>query len=176
MYHIRILVPPANMILGFPPMEDVEFFDGKTSKGFKKLTKNDVETSRMVSPSFELASQLGATTTWPYYRFYKGKPQIDKNNAKSATYNCASYIEKRVVDGVEVEVKGWRLPTEAEIDLIDKLQNDPDSAVKRIMTGKFYWDSYSEDGAKEMKHYEAGGSSKDKAHIRCVRDVKDNTI
>lgn len=176
MYHIRILVPPANMILGFPPMEDVEFFDGKTSKGFKKLTKNDEETSRMVSPSFELASQLGATTTWPYYRFYKGKPQIDKNNAKSATYNCASYIEKRVVDGVEVEVKGWRLPTEAEIDLIDKLQNDPDSAVKRIMTGKFYWDSYSEDGAKEMKHYEAGGSSKDKAHIRCVRDVKDNTI
>lgn len=176
MYHIRILVPPADMILGFPPMEEVEFFDGNTSKGFKKLTKNDVETSRMVSPSFELASQLGATTTWPYYRFYKGKPQIDKNNAKSATYNCASYIEKRVVDGVEVEVKGWRLPTEAEIDLIDKLQNDPDSAVKRIMTGKFYWDSYSEDGAKEMKHYEAGGSSKDKAHIRCVRDVKDNTI
>ncbi|WP_424777447.1 hypothetical protein [Porphyromonas endodontalis] len=176
MYHIRILVPPANMILGFPPMEEVEFFDGNTSKGFKKLTKNDEETSRMVSPSFELASQLGATTTWPYYRFYKGKPQIDKNNAKSATYNCASYIEKRVVDGVEVEVKGWRLPTEAEIDLIDKLQNDPDSAVKRIMTGKFYWDSYSEDGAKEMKHYEAGGSSKDKAHIRCVRDVKDNTI
>ena len=176
MYHIRILVPPANMILGFPPMEDVEFFDGKTSKGFKKLTKNDEETSRMVSPSFELASQLGATTTWPYYRFYKGKPQIDTKYNKSATYNCASYMEKRVVDGVEVEVKGWRLPTEAEIDLIDKLQNDTKSAVKRIMTGKFYWDSYSEDGAKEMKHYEAGGSSKDKAHIRCVRDVKDNTI
>lgn len=176
MYHIRILVPPADMILGFPPMEEVEFFDGNTSKGFKKLTKNDVETSRMVSPSFELASQLGATTTWPYYRLYNGKPQIDTKYNKSATYNCASYIEKRVVDGVEVEVKGWRLPTEAEIDLIDKLQNDPDSAVKRIMTGKFYWDSYSADGAKEMKHYEAGGSSKDKAHIRCVRDVKDNTI
>ena len=176
MYHIRILVPPADMILGFPPMEEVEFFDGNTSKGFKKLTKNDVETSRMVSPSFELASQLGATTTWPYYRLYDGKPQIDTKYNKSATYNCASYIEKRVVDGVEVEVKGWRLPTEAEIDLIDKLQNDPDSAVKRIMTGKFYWDSYSADGAKEMKHYEAGGSSKDKAHIRCVRDVKDNTI
>lgn len=176
MYHIRILVPPENMILGFPPMEDVEFFDGKTSKGFKKLTKNDEETSRMVSPSFELASQLGATITWPYYSFYKGKPQIDKYNAKSATYNCASYIEKRVVDGVEVEVKGWRLPTEAEIDLIDKLQNDSDSAVKRIMTGKYYWDSYSADGAKLMTRPESRGSSSDKAHIRCVRDVKDNTI
>ena len=179
MYHIRILVPPENMILGFPPMEDVEFFDGNTSKGFKKLTKNDVETSRMVSPSFELASQLGATITWPYYRFstfYPGKPQIDTKNNKSATYNCASYIEKRVVDGVEVEVKGWRLPTEAEIDLIDQLQNDSDSAVKRIMTGKYYWDSYSANGAKLMTHPESGGSSSDRAHIRCVRDVKDNTI
>ena len=176
MYHIRILVPPANMILGFPPMEDVEFFDGNTSKGFKKLTKNDEETSRMVSPSFELASQLGATTTWPYYRYDDGKPQIDTKYNKSATYNCASYIEKRVVDGVEVEVKGWRLPTEAEIKLIDDLQNDSKSAVKRIMTGKYYWDSYSADGAKLMDHPESGGSNSAKAHIRCVRDVKDNTI
>ena len=176
MYHIRILVPPENMILGFPPMEDVEFFDGNTSKGFKKLTKNDEETSRMVSPSFELASQLGATTTWPYYRYDDGKPQIDTKYNKSATYNCASYIEKRVVDGVEVEVKGWRLPTEAEIKLIDDLQNDSKSAVKRIMTGKYYWDSYSADGAKLMDHPESGGSNSAKAHIRCVRDVKDNTI
>ena len=176
MYHIRILVPPANMILGFPPMEEVEFFDGNTSKGFKKLTKNDEETSRMVSPSFELASQLGATTTWPYYRYDDGKPQIDTKYNKSATYNCASYIEKRVVDGVEVEVKGWRLPTEAEIKLIDDLQNDSKSAVKRIMTGKYYWDSYSANGAKLMDHPESGGSNSAKAHIRCVRDVKDNTI
>ena len=176
MYHIRILVPPANMILGFPPMEEVEFFDGNTSKGFKKLTKNDEETSRMVSPSFELASQLGATTTWPYYRYDDGKPQIDTKYNKSATYNCASYIEKRVVDGVEVEVKGWRLPTEAEIKLIDDLQNNSKSAVKRIMTGKYYWDSYSANGAKLMDHPESGGSYSNEAHIRCVRDVKDNTI
>ena len=179
MYHIRILVPPENMILGFPPMEEVEFFDGKTSKGFKKLTKNDEETSRMVSPSFELASQLGATFTWPYYRFaffYSGKPQIDTENKKSATYNCATYVEYRDKDGVTEEVKGWRLPTEAEIELIDQLQNDTKSAVKRIMTGRYYWDSYSANGAKLMARPESRGSSSDRAHIRCVRDVKDNTI
>ena len=179
MYHIRILVPPADMILGFPPMEEVEFFEGKTSKGFKELTKNDEETSRMVSPSFELASQLGATFTWPYYRFaffYSGKPQIDTENKKSATYNCATYVEYRDKDGVTEEVKGWRLPTEAEIELIDQLQNDTKSAVKRIMTGRYYWDSYSANGAKLMARPESRGSSSDRAHIRCVRDVKDNTI
>ena len=179
MYHIRILVPPANMILGFPPMEPVKFYERNTYKESHDLTKDDLETSRMVSPSFELASQLGATFTWPYYRFaffYSGKPQIDTENKKSATYNCATYVEYRVKDGVTEEVKGWRLPTEAEIELIDQLQNDTKSAVKRIMTGRYYWDSYSANGAKLMTHPESGGSSSDRAHIRCVRDVKDNTI
>lgn len=179
MYHIRILVPPANMILGFPPMEEVKFYERSSYKESHDLTKDDLETSRMVSPSFELASQLGATLTWPYYRFtffYSGKPQIDTENKKSATYNCATYVEYRVKGGVTEEVKGWRLPTEAEIELIDQLQNDTKSAVKRIMTGRYYWDSYSANGAKLMTHPESGGSSSDRAHIRCVRDVKDNTI
>lgn len=179
MYHIRILVPPANMILGFPPMEPVKFYERNTYKESHDLTKDDLETSRMVSPSFELASQLGATFTWPYYRFaffYSGKPQIDTENKKSATYNCATYVEYRVKDGVTEEVKGWRLPTEAEIELIDQLQNDTKSAVRRIMTGRYYWDSYSANGAKLMARPESRGSSSDKAHIRCVRDVKDNTI
>ena len=179
MYHIRILVPPTNMILGFPPMESVKFYERNTYKESHDLTKDDLETSRMVSPSFELASQLGATLTWPYYRFaffYSGKPQIDTENKKSATYNCATYVEYRVKGGVTEEVKGWRLPTEAEIELIDQLQNDTKSAVKRIMTGRYYWDSYSANGAKLMTHPESGGSSSDRAHIRCVRDVKDNTI
>jgi putative lipoprotein len=179
MYHIRILVPPANMILGFPPMEEVKFYERSSYKESHDLTKDDLETSRMVSPSFELASQLGATLTWPYYRFtffYSGKPQIDTENKKSATYNCATYVEYRVKGGVTEEVKGWRLPTEAEIELIDQLQNDTKSAVKRIMTGRYYWDSYSANGAKLMTHPESGGSSSDWAHIRCVRDVKDNTI
>ena len=180
MYHIRILVPPANMILGFPPMEPVKFYERNTYKESHDLTKDDLETSRMVSPSFELASQLGATFTWPYYYrfafFYSGKPQIDTENKKSATYNCATYVEYRVKDGVTEEVKGWRLPTEAEIELIDQLQNDTKSAVRRIMTGRYYWDSYSANGAKLMARPESRGSSSDKAHIRCVRDVKDNTI
>ena len=182
MYHIRILVPPAGMILGFPPTEPVKFYDKNVYKETHYLTKNDEETSRMVSPSFELASQLGATRPMPYY--YRGSyshPQVGdpESRRRSATYSCAIYTETRKnKDGTYLTLDDWRLPTEAEIELIDKLQNDSKSAVKRIMTGPFYWDAYLENKAMRMTNPDNWntGADEDKAHVRCVRDVKDNTI
>lgn len=182
MYHIRILVPPAGMILGFPPTEPVKFYDKNEYKETHYLTKNDEETSRMVSPSFELASQLGATLPMPY--FYRGgysHPQVGdpESRRKSATYSCAIYTETRKnKDGTYLTLDDWRLPTEAEIELIDKLQNDSKSAVKRIMTGPFYWDAYLGNKAMRMTNPDNWntGANEDKAHVRCVRDVKDNTI
>ena len=182
MYHIRILVPPAGMILGFPPTEPVKFYDKNEYKETHYLTKNDEETSRMVSPSFELASQLGATLPMPY--FYRGgysHPQVGdpESRRKSATYSCAIYTETRKnKDGTYLTLDDWRLPTEAEIELIDKLQNDSKSAVKRIMTGPFYWDAYLGNKAMRMTNPDNWntGANEEKAHVRCVRDVKDNTI
>lgn len=183
MYHIRILVPPAGMILGFPPTEPVKFYDKNEYKETHYLTKNDEETSRMVSPSFELASQLGATRPMPYF-YYRGSyshPQVGnpESSRKSATYSCAIYTETRKnKDGTYLTLDDWRLPTEAEIELIDKLQNDSKSAVKRIMTGPFYWDAYLGNKAMRMTNPDNWntGADEDKAHVRCVRDVKDNTI
>ena len=183
MYHIRILVPPAGMILGFPPTEPVKFYDKNEYKETHYLTKNDEETSRMVSPSFELASQLGATLPMPYF-YYRGgysHPQVGdpESRRKSATYSCAIYTETRKnKDGTYLTLDDWRLPTEAEIELIDKLQNDSKSAVKRIMTGPFYWDAYLGNKAMRMTNPDNPntGADEDKAHVRCVRDVKDNTI
>ena len=183
MYHIRILVPPAGMILGFPPTEPVKFYDKDEYKETHYLTKNDEETSRMVSPSFELASQLGATRPMPYF-YYRGSyshPQVGdpESSRKSATYSCAIYTETRKnKDGTYLTLDDWRLPTEAEIELIDKLQNDSKSAVKRIMTGPFYWDAYLGNKAMRMTNPDNWntGANEDKAHVRCVRDVKDNTI
>ena len=183
MYHIRILVPPAGMILGFPPTEPVKFYDKNEYKETHYLTKNDEETSRMVSPSFELASQLGATRPMPYF-YYRGSyshPQVGdpESRRRSATYSCAIYTETRKnKDGTYLTLDDWRLPTEAEIELIDKLQNDSKSAVKRIMTGPFYWDAYLGNKAMRMTNPDNPntGADEDKAHVRCVRDVKDNTI
>ena len=151
----------------------------------KLTTKRDAETARMVSPSFELASQLGATEPYSYLEYgwtrngwtwtQTDKIIIDK---ETALCNCATYTETRVVDGKEVLLDDWRLPTEAEIELIDQLQNDPNSAVKSIMTGSYYWDARKQNGARKMDSPEdpEDNGSATQAYTRCVRDVKDPTI
>lgn len=179
-YRITEQNPSEDMILGFPPRENTKFYTaGWFSLKLKHTdytTKRDAETARMVSPSFELASQLGATPIMPYVAQYQNG-YIEYNN-KTALCNCATYTETRVVNGVEVILDDWRLPTEAEIKLIDQLQNDPNSAVKSIMTGSYYWDARNEDGARKMDSPEdpEDGGSATRAYTRCVRDVKDPTI
>lgn len=193
-YRITVQNPPKDMILGFPPRETTDFWPGYWNgsrwvlnggnKTSKLTTKRDAETAQMVSPSFELASQLGATERWPYleYGWTEGgswfNPTWSRTNKigafeETALCDCALYTETRIVDGQEVTLDDWRLPTEAEIRLIDQLQNDPNSAVKSIMTGRYYWSAKS-DAAIELQ----GGSegSPTKAYTRCVRDVKDPTI
>lgn len=206
-YRITVQNPSEdmNMILGFPPRESTDFwpgdwFVGRTDfwgsfverwelnneeKISKLTTKRDAETARMVSPSFELASQLGATKPMAYLEYgwyYSGGNWSETNKIgaykETALCNCATYTETRVVDGKEVLLDDWRLPTEAEIELIDQLQNDPNSAVKSIMTGRYYWDARSENGATKMSK-PTGSNDKTQqyqAATRCVRDVKDPTI
>lgn len=193
-YRITVQNPPKDMILGFPPRETTDFWPGYWNgsrwvlnggnKTSKLTTKRDAETAQMVSPSFELASQLGATERWPYleYGWTEGgswfNPTWSRTNKigafeETALCDCALYTETRIVDGQEVTLDDWRLPTEAEIRLIDQLQNDPNSAVKAIMTGAYYWSAKS-DAAIELQGGSEGSTSR--AYTRCVRDVKDPTI
>lgn len=200
-YRITVQNPPEGRILGFPPRETTDFWPGKVTdigsffspkyvweltegnKMSKLTTKRDAETARMVSPSFELASQLGATDPYLYleygWSYSSGRwSETSKIGAdkETALCNCATYTETRVVDGKEVLLDDWRLPTEAEIRLIDQLQNDTNSAVKAIMTGNYYWDARDENGATKMKEPQLNPSSQNQAATRCVRDVKDPTI
>lgn len=195
-YRITVQNPPKDMILGFPPRESTDFWPAKWNRWEERwelnngekisefTTQRDEETARMVSPSFELASQLGATKQYPYLEYgwsqegsgwnsswYRtDKIVIDK---KTALCNCALYTETRIVNGEEVVLDDWRLPTEAEIELIDRLQNDPNSAVKSIMTGRYYW-SAKDNAAIKLKG--GSGGSTDYAYTRCIRDVKEPTI
>lgn len=193
-YRITVQNPPAGMILGFPPRETTDFWPGYWNgsrwvlnggnKTSKLTTKRDAETAQMVSPSFELASQLGATERWPYleYGWTEGgswfNPTWSRTNKigadeETALCDCALYTETRIFDGQEVTLDDWRLPTEAEIRLIDQLQNDPNSAVNSIMTGRYYW-SAKDNAAIKLKGGSGGSTSY--AYTRCVRDVKDPTI
>ena len=182
-YRISVQNPPAGMILGFPPRETTNFYKREWVNDYwagghyyyqiqhtDYTTKRDAETARMVSPSFELASQLGATPSMPYDQTQEDHTMYDK---KTALCNCATYTETRIVNGKEVILDDWRLPTVAEIRLIDQLQNDPNSAVQSIMTGRYYWSA--KDNAAIRLQGGSEGSTSD-AYTRCVRDVKDPTI
>ena len=193
-YRITVQNPPEDMILGFPPRETTDFWPGYWdgsrwvlnggNKTSKLTTKRDAETAQMVSPSFELASQLGATGRWSYLEYgwtqdFSGwDPSWYSTNKigafeETALCDCALYTETRIVNGKEVLLDDWRLPTEAEIRLIDQLQNDPNSAVNSIMTGRYYW-SAKDNAAIRLQGGSNGSTSQ--AFTRCVRDVKDPTI
>lgn len=141
MYAITTLAPAGDVIWGFPPVD---------SQG---RTIDSKEVANMISPRFEMASQFGASERKSYVA---GQTQ------------CQEYWEK-AADGTKKE--GWRLPTEAEIRYIDNLQHNSNNPVGAVMTGRWYWDSYSYNNAYQMSGGTSGSSTS--AHVRCIRDIKD---
>lgn len=187
-YRITVMTPPEGVILGFPPKEPVTFqawredFTKPWNRSYSdEITKRDAETANMVSPSFELASQMGASEPYYYWWVDKdryGNPTRYYNNPRAAVCGCSSYWEVREVNGKRVTLSDWRLPTEAEIKLIDQLQNTPDGKVKSIMTGKYYWDARNDNSYSTLikGKYDDDMPAKGWAYIRCVRDVKEDNV
>lgn len=145
MYAITSLAPDGNMIIGFPPVDS------------QNQTINSEEVSKMVSPKFEMASQFGASTP---------------KNYANAQLQCLVYTETALINGQRVVKSGWRLPTAAEIKLIDDLQHDPNGAVNVVMIGNYYWSSYEQMGAYKMKAPTNTSGSASNAATRCIRDIK----
>ena len=146
MYKITTLAPSGNIIWGFPPVDA----NGNT--------QNIAEVANMVSPKFMMASQLGATSPMSY---------------SSGVTNCQNYWEETIKNGTTVRYDDWRLPTEAEIKLIDDLQHDSNNPQGIVMRGNYYWDAYSANNAYQMKAPETTSASATNAHVRCIRDIKD---
>lgn len=144
MYNITTLAPSGDIIWGFPPVDS----QGRTS--------NNAEVANMVSPSFMMASQLGATSTMSY------------NNGVT---NCSDYWEETIIDGATVRYSDWRLPTEAEIKFIDDLQHNANNPQGVVMRGNYYWDAYNGNNAYRMKDPITTSASATSAHVRCIRDV-----
>ena len=140
MYAITSLAPAGNLIWGFPPVDD------------QGQTLNNEEVANMISPRFEMASQFGASLP---------------KNYTNAQEQCRRYTE--TAENGEVK-SGWRLPTEAEIEYIDDIQNIS-GGQGLVMTARYYWDSYSSNGAYQMQGGSDGSSTS--AYVRCIRDIKD---
>lgn len=140
MYAITSLAPAGNLIWGFPPVDD------------QGQTLDNQEVANMISPRFEMASQFGASQPKSYAK---------------AQEQCRRYTE--TAENGEVK-SGWRLPTEAEIEYIDDIQNIS-GGQGLVMTARYYWDSYSSNGAYQMQGGSDGSSTS--AYVRCIRDIKD---
>ena len=155
-----------NAIYGYPRTEEVYYNSIKSTIYNKEttvsgvtaqVTSETVNNSRMVSPRFLLASQGGANSYSTY---------------DAAKQNCAGYRES-VKDAsgktIEYGTGTWRMPTYAELLLIDLLQNLKNSMVKKILEGQQYQHArFNNVNSYTMMDYRVTNTHA----VRCVRDIK----
>ncbi len=151
--------------------EALRYLNNEAKFSYPQLDKdgytiNSTENNRLISPRFMLASQYGTTNGESY---------------SWALTRCLGYTEKQ--SGKDSAYDDWRLPTIAEMYLIDVLQNTKNSVVQMILGGDYYWSAYCYDsysskyGAVQMMDPSKKiGNSSYSAAVRCVRDVKDNEM
>lgn len=154
MYFVRITKTSDKYVLSVPAMDAAGYTD------------SSLKNNELVAPAFMIASQLG--TVYPQ-RF---------NDAKE---HCKQYAEKSL-DGQVYE--DWRLPTEAELLIIDYYQGDDNSVIDRVLAGDKYWAASGNVMATNEKEGWGGITWNDGTiektddnemhYIRCIRTVKAN--
>ena len=120
----------------------------------------------VVSPAFMIASQLGAVQSGSF----------DQTSAKT---HCETYLEVKKENGKQVEYKGWRLPTKAEIQFIVDFQkesfkrndNTTIQPIQPVLTGEKYYTLNKVSVATGYTGWAASGT-----YIRCVRDLTPDQV
>lgn len=142
MYHVRITASSGDYTLGKP----------RITNG---ITDSGADNAKLVSPSFMIASQLGAAQT--------------ANSVGMAVSHCEQYVETyKDKNGNTVHLRDWRLPTQAEIQIIMKFQK-LEVAIDEVLTGARYW------AANGVITTATGNlSSSTSASLRCIRDAYDD--
>lgn len=142
MYHVHVTATSGSYIVGKPRLD---------ASGF---TESSADNTKLVSPSFMIASQLGATMT-------------PTGGITQARQHCKEYIEV-TTDGVIYD--DWRLPTAAEIDIIINHQDVSDAMVV-VLTGSAYYCAYNTDDDGNVIYYKETGKSSSNTAVRCIRDA-----
>lgn len=159
MYHVHVTATSSDYIVAKPRLDD----DG--------FTESSPENTKLVSPSFMIASQLGATnipsTSGGGFGGMWGSIRELPGGIRQAKMHCEQYVEVGA-DGTVYD--DWRLPTAAEIDIIIKHQHASD-AMAEVLSGSRYYCAYNiESGQPEHTKSSEGGSS-NSCHVRCIRDA-----
>ena len=137
MYHVRITSTSDKYTLGRPRMTE----DGITDPGD--------DNAELVSPSFMIASQLGAVFT------------VDSR--EMAASHCKEYVE---VDKDGNVYDDWRLPTKAEIEIIIDFQYRTNAAMDEVLAGGRYYSA-----SVVVSNPNGSNASSGQTAIRCIRDV-----
>lgn len=157
MYHIHVSTTSRDYVVGRPKM----VLDSATGD---KYTDDGDDNSQLVSPSFMLASQLGATSPF-YISSYKSQEGL-----LAAKQHCARYVEVyQKSDGTTVHLNDWRLPTKKEIEFVVSQQYLQNAAMAEVLTGSYYMGANGPVKNKEYDTPDNDGSND--IYIRCVRDV-----
>lgn len=140
MYFVRITKTSDKYVLSVPAMDA----DGYTDKSS--------ENNLLVAPAFMIASQLGT---------------VSSTNFATAKEHCKQYAEKSLARDVYDD---WRLPTEAELAIIDRYQNTDGSVIDEVLGGKYYWAA----SGRAYRTQSGSDGTSSRAYIRCIRTVKPN--
>lgn len=152
MYHVRITSTSGSYKVGIP----VQTLQGPTKVNgqdhYEHYTATDALNNTLVSPSFMIASQLGAT--------------LNPGSVDVAAKHCAQYVETYKDENGKVHhLTNWRLPTKAEVEIIMKFQYVENAAMDEVLSGHHYWSAI---GPIENKK----AANKDGSQaVRCVRDA-----
>lgn len=164
-YHVRIMASSEDYTVGRPALDEYGY------------TAGDPDNAELVSPSFVIASRLGAVLST-----YSGLSSMP-NDEKLVAFadHCKNYVEVDDVnndkkDPVEV-YDNWRLPTKAELEIIINIQGKSGQnadAIDYLLNGAYYmsasgpvYNPKNSDGSSALAN---PMNAKDVA-IRCVRDA-----
>lgn len=144
MYHVRITSTSGEYKVGIPKQDIGE--DGG------HYTVESTVNNELVSPSFMIASQLGASQSM--------------SSKAVAAEHCANYVETYKEGNDTIHLTNWRLPTQKEIQIITKFQTVPDAAMDIVLSGDNYWSA-----AGIVNKTSGELNNINSANIRCVRDA-----
>lgn len=130
------------------PSQDGSYTLGDPTNGMVK-TDSTAAGNKMVSPRFIIASQYGV---------------YSRANYTLAQQRCLLY-------GEDIYRSGWRMPTKAEIELVNAIQDDPNSAVKALLLGDAYWSAYKFDYYDFFNNTWTNSNVGGTAFVRAVYDI-----
>ncbi|MBO5418464.1 MAG: hypothetical protein J6A22_00115 [Bacteroidales bacterium] len=176
LYHVHVTTTSGEYVIGRPKMIEIT---NAHEVGATPLIVTDPseENSKLVSPSFMIASRLGYFITSSDSNL-GDSDMNDELRLEVFRKHCANYVEVHGTNAADRKVyDNWRLPTEAELKIIMDTQGragENAAAVDYLLNAVYYFgahgpvfNSKNDDGITSEGANTINTSSKS---VRCVRD------